>query len=53
MLGEVQMQLSQKQKLFSEFFARFLKSTIYFKSFEKKDDFIDFVFPKLRTPKTW
>ena len=33
-----QMQLSQKQKTFSEFFAAFLKSTINFKHFEKKDD---------------
>ena len=32
-----QMQLSQKQKTFSEFFAAFLKSTINFKHFEKKD----------------
>ena len=33
-----QMQLSQKQKTFSEFFAAFLKSAINFKHFEKKDD---------------
>ena len=33
-----QMQLSQKQKTFSEFFAAFLKSTINFKHFAKKDD---------------
>ena len=32
----IQMQLSQKQKLFSEFFATFLKSTINFKYFEKR-----------------
>ena len=32
------MELSQKQKFFSEFFARFLESAIYFKYFLKKDD---------------
>ena len=32
----IQMQLSQKQKLFSELFATFLKSTINFKYFEKR-----------------
>ena len=32
------MQLSQKQNIFSEFFARFLKSTISFKYFKKKDN---------------
>ena len=34
----IKMQLSQKQKFFSEYFASFLKSTINFKYFEKKDD---------------
>ena len=34
----IQMQLSQKQKTFAQFFAAFLKSTINFKSYEKKDD---------------
>ena len=32
------MQLSQKQKKFSEFFAAFLKFILDFKHFEKKDD---------------
>ena len=32
------MQLSQKQKTFSQFFAEFLKSRLNFKHFEKKDD---------------
>ena len=32
------MQLSQKQKTFSEFFAAFLKSRLNFKHFDKKDD---------------
>ena len=32
------MQLSQKQKTFSEFLAAFLKSWLNFEYFEKKDD---------------
>ena len=34
----IQMQLSKKQKSFSQFFASFLKSRLNFKYFEKKDD---------------
>ena len=34
----IQMQLSQKQKTFSEFFAAFLKSILNFKHFESRDD---------------
>ena len=34
----IQMQLSQKQKTFSEFFLPFLKSILKFKRFRKKDD---------------
>ena len=33
-----QMQLSQKQKTFSKCFAAFVKSSLNFKYFEKKDD---------------
>ena len=33
-----QMQLSQKKKTFSQFFAAFLKSRFNFEYFEKKDD---------------
>ena len=33
----IQMQLSQKQKIFSQFLGAFLKSTINFKYFEEKD----------------
>ena len=47
------MQLSQNQKTFSHFFASFLKSRINFKYFGKNMTLIDFVFPKLRPPKTW
>ena len=48
-----QMQLSQNQKPFSECFAWFLKPTINLKDFGKTMTIIDFVFPKLRTPKTF
>ena len=34
----IQMQLSQKQKNFSEFFFAFLKSILNFKHLPKKDD---------------
>ena len=34
----IQMQLSQKEKTFSEIFARFLKSRGNYEIFEKKDD---------------
>ena len=49
----IQMQLSEKEKTFSEFFSAFLKSTLNFKYFEKKVFLIDFLFSKLRTVKTW
>ena len=34
----IQMQVSRKQKTFSQFFSAFLKSSLYFKHFEQKDD---------------
>ena len=34
----IQMQLSRKQKTFSDFFSAFLKSSLNFKHFQKKDD---------------
>ena len=34
----IEMQLSQKQKTFSEFFFAFLKSSLNFEHFQKKDD---------------
>ena len=34
----IQMQLSRKQKTFSEFFSPFLKSSLNFEHFQKKDD---------------
>ena len=38
LLIPIQMQVSQKKKTFSEFFAAFLKSKLNFKYFGKKDD---------------
>ena len=34
----IQMQLSQKQRKFSQYFTAFLKSTLNFEYFEQKDD---------------
>ena len=34
----IQMEWSEKQKSFSQFFVPFLESTLNFKHFEKKDD---------------
>ena len=47
----IQIQLSQKQKTFSEFFSAFLKSTLNFEHFQKKMTLIADVFPKLPSPK--
>ena len=49
----MQMQLSQKQKPFSQFFAVFLKSGLTFEILKAKTNLKAFVSPKLRTPKTW
>ena len=49
----IQMELSQKENIFSDFFAAFWKSRLNSKYFEKKMTLIDFVFPILRTPKTY
>ena len=48
----IQMQLSKKQKTFSEFFVEFSKSKLNFQHFEQKITHIDFVFWKIRTLKT-
>ena len=34
----IQMQLSRKEKTFSQFFSAFLKSSLNFEHFQKKDD---------------
>ena len=47
------MQLSQKQIIFFQFFAAFLKSRINSKQFGKKDDPDRILFLILRTPKTY
>ena len=47
----IQMHLSQKQKIFSEFFSAFFKSALNFEHFEKKMMLIAYVFPKLTTTK--
>ena len=38
LMEPIEMQVSQKQKTFSEFFLAFLKSMLKFKHFPKKDD---------------
>ena len=38
LMQPVHMQLSQRQKTFSEFFSAFSKSTLNFAYFQKKDD---------------
>ena len=48
------MQVSRKQKTFSQFFAAFLKSSLNFEHFQKKKKkmtVIAEVFPKLQIPK--
>ena len=47
----IQMQLSQKQKTFSEFFFAFLKSILNFKHLSKKMTQIADVFPDIPPPK--
>ena len=47
----IQVQLSKKEKTFSEFYSVFLKCTLSFEHFQKKMAFIADIFPNLRTPK--
>ena len=44
----IQMHLSQKQKIFSEFFSAFSESVLNFEHFQKKMTLITYVFPKLK-----
>ena len=37
-MQQIRMQLSQKQKAFSDFFLAFSKFTLNFENFQKKDD---------------
>ena len=45
------MQLSQKRKIFCQFFFTFLKSTLNLEHFQKKKNLIADLFPKLGTAK--
>ena len=47
----IQMDLSQKPKIFSELFCAFFASTLNFKHFQTKMTLIAYVFPKLPTSK--
>ena len=47
----IQMQLSQKQKMFLRFFSAALKPWLNFEHFQKKKTLIANVFPKFRTPR--
>ena len=47
----IQMHLSRKQKVFSEFFAAFFEFALNLKQFEKKMSLIAYVFQKLPTTK--
>ena len=47
----IQFHLSQKQKIFSEFFSAFFESALNFEHFQKKRTFIAYLFPKLPTTK--
>ena len=44
----IQMHLSQKQKIFSQFFSAFSESALNFEQFQKKMTLIAYVFPKLK-----
>ena len=47
----IQMHLSQKQNVFSEFFSEFFEFPLNFEHFQKKMTLIAYVFPKLPTTK--
>ena len=47
----IQMLLSQKQKIFPQFFSSFFESALNFEDFQKKMTLIAYVFPKLPTTK--
>ena len=47
----IQIHLSQKQNIFSQFFSEFFKSALNFVHFQKKMTLIAYVFPKLTTTK--
>ena len=47
----IQILLYEKQKTFSQFFSRFLKSTLNFEDGQKKMTLLADIFPKLPSPK--
>ena len=47
----IQMGLSEKQKIFSEFFSAFFESALNFEHFQKEMPLIAYVFPKITTTK--
>ena len=47
----IQMHLSQKQEIFSAFFAAFFESALNLEHFQKKMTLLAYVFPKLTTTK--
>ena len=47
----IQMHLSQKQNIFSEFFSAFFESALDFEHFQRKMTLIAYLFPKLPTRK--
>ena len=47
----IQIHLSQKQKIFSEFFSAFFESALNSEHFQKKRRFIAYIIPKLPTTK--
>ena len=47
----IQMHLSQKQKIFSQFFSAFFESALNFEDCQTKMTLIAYVFPKLPTTK--
>ena len=51
LMQPIQIHLSQKRKIFSDFFSAFLKPPLNFEHFQKKMTLIADVFPKLPSPK--
>ena len=51
LMRPIEMELSHKQKRFSELFSAVLKSSLSFEHFQKKMTLRANVFPRLRTPK--
>ena len=47
----IQMHLTQKQKIFSQFFSAFFESALNSEHFQKKTTFIAYIIPKLPTTK--